>query len=96
VLAPDVVRRADPAALPPSGAGEVRGALAVAEGTVVLAGRSRFAELALVNGTVGVVVAPRGRLLLALTFTIENDKITRYDVIADPTRLQRLDLAVLT
>lgn len=96
VLAPDVVRRADPAALPPGGAGEVRGALAVAEGTVVLAARSRFAELALVNGTVGVVVAPRGRLLLALTFTIENDRITRYDVIADPTRLRRLDLAVLT
>lgn len=95
VLAPDVVRHADPVAVPPGGVVEQRGARAVAEETVVLAGRSQFAELALVNGTVGLVVAPRGRLLLALTFTIENDKIAGYDVIADPARLQQLDLAVL-
>ncbi|MFG2833214.1 sigma-70 family RNA polymerase sigma factor [Streptomyces sp. NPDC048434] len=95
VLAPDVVRRADPAAVPPGGAAEVRGARGVAEGTVVLARRSQLAELALVNGDVGVIVAPRGQLLLALTFTIEDDKIAGYEVIADPARLQRLDLAVL-
>lgn len=41
-------------------------------------------------------VAPRGRLLFALTFTIEDDRITKYDVIADPARLRRLDLAVLS
>lgn len=51
--------------------------------------RSQFAEPALVNGAVGVVVAPGGRLLLALTVTIEGKKI------ADPARLQQLDLAVL-
>lgn len=95
VLAPDVVRRADPSALPPGGAAEVRGARAVAEGTAALAHRSRLAEPALVNGTVGAVVAPRGRLLFALTFTIESDRITEYEVIADPARLRRLDLAVL-
>jgi hypothetical protein len=43
----------------------------------------------------GIAVAPRGRLLLALTFTIDDDKIAEYDVIADPARLQQLDLAVL-
>lgn len=96
VLAPDVVRRADPVAVPPGGAATARGARAVAEGTAALAHRSRLAELALVNGTVGVVVAPRGRLLFALTFTIEDDRITEYDVIADPARLRRLDLAVLS
>ncbi|MFI7099652.1 sigma-70 family RNA polymerase sigma factor [Streptomyces sp. NPDC050161] len=95
VLAPDVVRRADAVALPPGVAAEVRGAQAVAKGTAALARRSQFAELALVNGTVGVVVAPRGRLLLALTFTIDDDRITAYDVIADPARLRELDLAVL-
>ncbi|MEV4758918.1 sigma-70 family RNA polymerase sigma factor [Micromonospora sp. NPDC049559] len=95
VLAPDVVRRADPAALPPGAAAEVRGARAVADGTVALAGRSRFAELALVDGAVGVVVAPRGRLLFALTFTVEGSRIAGYDVIADPARLRQLDLAVL-
>ncbi|MFC9650773.1 sigma-70 family RNA polymerase sigma factor [Streptomyces sp. NPDC056937] len=95
VLAPDVVRRADPAALPPGVATEVRGARVVAEETMVLGRRARFAEAALVNGTVGVVVAPRGRLLLALTFTIEGERITGYEVIAAPARLQRLELAVL-
>ncbi|MYW06471.1 hypothetical protein [Streptomyces sp. SID3343] len=45
--------------------------------------------------TVGVVLAPHGRLLLALTFTIEGAGITEHDVIADPARLGRLDLAVL-
>jgi RNA polymerase sigma-70 factor (ECF subfamily) len=96
VLAPDVVRRADSAAVAPGGATEVRGAQAVAEGTVILARRSQLAELALVNGTVGVVVVPHGRLLAALTFTIEGGKITEYDVVADPTRLRQLSLAVLS
>ncbi|MGW7005603.1 sigma-70 family RNA polymerase sigma factor [Streptomyces sp. NPDC054933] len=95
VLAPDVVRRADRAALPSGVATTARGARAVAEQTVAFGRRSRFAEPALVNGAVGVVVAPRGRLLLALTFTIEGEKITEYEVIADPARLRLLDLAVL-
>jgi hypothetical protein len=73
----------------------VRGARPVAEGTVALAGRSQYAELALVDGTVGAIVAPRGRLLLALTFVISKEKIIEYEVIADPARLARLSLAVL-
>lgn len=95
VLAPDVVRRADPAALPPGVARELRGARAVAEGTVTLRERSRFAAVALVDGDVGVVVAPRGRLLFALRITVEGGRITAYDVVADPARLDRLDLGVL-
>jgi RNA polymerase sigma factor (sigma-70 family) len=95
VLAPDVVRRADPAAVPPGAAAEVRGAQAVAEGTMVLGRRAQFAELALVNGTVGVVVAPGGQLLIALTFSIDAGQIAAYDVIADPARLRQLDIAVL-
>ncbi|MGK4584742.1 sigma-70 family RNA polymerase sigma factor [Kitasatospora sp. HPMI-4] len=95
VLAPDVVRRADRAALPPGVATTATGARTVAEQTVVFGRRSRFAEPALVNGAVGVVVAPRGRLLLALTFTVDGERINAYEVIADPARLRLLDLAVL-
>jgi RNA polymerase sigma-70 factor, ECF subfamily len=95
VLDPDVVRRVDSAALAPGASAELRGARAVAEGTVALAARSRLAELALVNGEVGVVLAPHGRLLLAITFTIAGDKIAAYDVIAEPDRLRELTLAVL-
>lgn len=57
--------------------------------------RSRFAAVALVGGDVGLVVAPHGRLPLALTATVEGERITAYDVIADPARLGRLDLGVV-
>lgn len=50
---------------------------------------------ALVDGAVGVVVAPRGRLGLALALTIKDEKITEIDAIADPSRLNQLTLAVL-
>lgn len=96
VLAPDVVRNADPSALPPGAATLVRGAQAVAKGTVRLAARSRIAELALVNGEVGAVVVTRGRLWIALTFVIEGGKIAEYNVISDPARLQRLSIAALS
>lgn len=95
VLAPDVVRRADRAALPPGRETVVRGVDGVVRETLVLGQRARFAEAALVNGSVGVVVAPHGRLLLVLAFTVEDGRITAYDVIADPARLRRLELAVL-
>jgi RNA polymerase sigma-70 factor (ECF subfamily) len=62
---------------------------------VLLRQRARSAAPALVNRTVGLVVAPRGRLLIALTLTVEGERITAYEVIADPVRLRGLELAVL-
>ena len=53
------------------------------------------AQLALVNGAVGIVVAPRGRLLLAMAFKAIDEKIIEINVIADPERLHQLNLAVL-
>jgi len=44
---------------------------------------------------VGIVVAPQGRLVLALTFVIEDERIVEFAVIADPGSLRGLDLAVL-
>lgn len=95
VLSPDVVRRADAAAIPADRPPEVRGAGRVAEEIVVFGRNARFAEPALVNGEVGLVVAPEGRLRLALTFTIDGDRITGYELIAEPARLRGLELAVL-
>ncbi|RSD21936.1 sigma-70 family RNA polymerase sigma factor [Amycolatopsis eburnea] len=94
VLAPDVVRRADAAALPAGAALEVRGARAVAEETQVFGKRARFAEAALIDGSIGVVVAPRGRLSLVLTVVVEGDRVAAYEVIADPARLASLHIAV--
>ena len=95
LLDPDVVRRADRAALAVRQPAELRGARAVAEETRGNARRARYARAALVNGAVGLVVAPRGRLRFALTLAVEGDKVTQIEVIADPARLARLDLAVL-
>ncbi|HVW45164.1 MAG TPA: RNA polymerase subunit sigma-70, partial [Amycolatopsis sp.] len=86
---------ADAAALRPGMAREARGAHIVAKQTVGFAARSRFAEAALVDGSVGAVVAPRGRLLFVLKVEFDGDKIAGYDVVADPERLARLELSVL-
>jgi hypothetical protein len=74
---------------------EVRGAQAVAKETLTNSRLARFAQPALVNGALGIVVCARGQLDLALTLTIRDGKITEIDVIADPVRLRQLDLAVL-
>ncbi|MGS2810961.1 sigma-70 family RNA polymerase sigma factor [Nocardia sp. MW-W600-9] len=95
VLAPDVVRSADPAALPPGMAALVRGAAAVADGAVVLRRRSREAVLVLVDGRPGLVVVRAGRPLFVLVFTVEGTRIAAYDVVADPVRLAGLTLSLL-
>lgn len=93
VLDPDVVLRTDRAAIAPGAVAEVRGAAAVARGAVK--GGARAAAPVVVNGAVGVVVAPRGRLLMVLRFTITHGKIIAIDAVADPERLRQLNLAVL-
>ncbi len=95
LLHPDVVLHADRAAGPTPEPVLIRGARAVAKGARLASGRARFTQPALVNGAVGLVMAPRGRLFLVLGFTITAGKITDIDVIADPDRLRQLDLAVL-
>ena len=95
VLDPDVVRRADRFAIPAGRQLEARGARRVADEVAVFGARARFADLALVDGDVGIVVAPHGRLQLALTVRLAGDRIVGYELIADPTRIARLDLAVL-
>ncbi|MEU4804085.1 sigma-70 family RNA polymerase sigma factor [Actinosynnema sp. NPDC023587] len=94
VLAPDVVRVADPATVPPGTPAVVRGAHAVAEEAVLLSAKSRYAEPALVDGAVGAVVAPLGRLRLALAVEVSGGRVTRYEVVADPHRLTRLVIAI--
>ena len=93
VLAPEVVRRADRAAVPAGVPTEVRGARRVAEEALTTTGLARFARPALVNGVIGVVVAPRGRLVRVLEVTVDGDRITAINVIGEPASLHRLDLA---
>jgi RNA polymerase sigma factor (sigma-70 family) len=91
-LDPDVVFRSDATATAPDAPSEMRGAVTIAEQFV---GRAVLARAALVNGSVGVVVAPRGRLLLVLQLVFANGRIAGIEAVADPERLRQLDLAVL-
>jgi hypothetical protein len=92
VLAPEVVLRADRAAVHAGASREVRGAAAVAD---TFSGRARFAQPALVNGAAGAVWAPGGRPHVVFGFTITRGKIVEIDLLADPERLHQLDLAIL-
>ncbi len=95
VLDPDVVLHADASADPAGEPRELHGAAVVASNAARFSARARFSQLALVNGSVGLVTAPRGRLFLVLGYEFGGDRITGIDVIADPDRLRDLDLAVL-
>ena len=93
ILDPDVVVRADVAA------GEVRGAETVARnwisGAAMFVQFAKHIAVALVDGSVGLVVAPKGRLFRALRFTFEGGRIATAEVITDRARLDALDIAAL-
>jgi RNA polymerase sigma-70 factor, ECF subfamily len=93
LLHPDVVLRADGAAIANGAPRELRGAAEVA-GHV--ARQQQVARPALIDGAAGAVWAPRGRPLVVFDFAIAGGKIVAIEVIANPDRLRRLDLTILT
>jgi RNA polymerase sigma factor (sigma-70 family) len=95
VLDPDVVVRADWGAVPAGASRTLRGARAVAKQALAFARRAPFARPALVNGAAGVVADTGGRLLAVMGFTVRGGQIVEIDILADPARLRRLELAVL-
>jgi RNA polymerase sigma factor (sigma-70 family) len=95
VLDPDVVLRADAGAVRAGLSREVRGAAAVAEQALFFSRAAPSARPALVNGAAGVVVASGGRPIAVMGFTVRHGQIVEIDILADPTRLRQLDLAVL-
>jgi RNA polymerase sigma-70 factor (ECF subfamily) len=96
VLDADVTLTADAAASPSGRAAHLVGAQTVARGAVLAASRAAQSQLALVDGSVGIVFAPGGHLQVVLAFTISPARrVTAIDVIADPDRLRGLELAVL-
>ena len=102
VLDPDAVVRIDGAARIAAGAAdaadtarELRGASTWAKQMIALSRGLRFVQPALIDGSVGLILAPRGKLSRVLTFTFANAKVTRVEVIGEPARLRELDFAVL-
>jgi RNA polymerase sigma factor (sigma-70 family) len=92
LLDPDVVLRADGAAVQMGAQAEVRGADAVA-GT--FAGRARAAQAAMVDGMPGAVWLAGGSPRVVFHFAIDRDRITTIELVADPERIVGLDLLIL-
>jgi RNA polymerase sigma factor (sigma-70 family) len=88
-LDPEVVFRADQTAAKMGGHDEVRGAEAIAK---LFQGRAQAARSGLIDGKVGVLVAPGGRLLLVLRLTLREGKIAEIEAVADPEHLAKLQL----
>jgi RNA polymerase sigma factor (sigma-70 family) len=95
VLDPDVVVRAPEPAGPPGAMREVRGAPVWAKQALAFSQHARFMQPALIDGSIGAVWAPHGRLVRVLRFTMARGRIKQIEVVADPTRLGQLELAVL-
>ena len=74
---------------------EIRGAAAWAKGAVTYGHMARLTQPALVDGAIGVVVAPHGRLTRALRFTIANGRITEIEVIGNPARLGEMEVSIV-
>jgi RNA polymerase sigma-70 factor (ECF subfamily) len=94
VLDPDLVVRTD-LGVPSGTTAEVRGAAVWAKQAVAFGHLAQKVRPALVNGGIGLVMAPHGRLSRALTFTIVNGRIAEIDVIGDPARLGALDVSIV-
>jgi RNA polymerase sigma-70 factor (ECF subfamily) len=102
LLDPDVVLRADAAAVlgsaakqaegAPKLAPEVHGAAAVAD---TFAGRARQAQPALLDGAVGAVWAPGGTPRAAFAFMIADDRIVGIEIIVEPARLAEIEVEIL-
>jgi RNA polymerase sigma-70 factor, ECF subfamily len=58
----------------------------------MFAGRIEHARPALVNGSAGMVVVVRERVVAVLAFAVRDARVTEIDILADADRLVRLDL----
>jgi RNA polymerase sigma factor (sigma-70 family) len=93
ILHPEVVLRSDGGEARPSANHVIRGAAEVASRAMTFAHLGPFARPVLVNGVVGVLVAPRGKPFSVMAFTVAGGRIVAMDALADPDRLEQLELA---
>ncbi|ANP50267.1 RNA polymerase sigma-70 factor (ECF subfamily) [Streptomyces griseochromogenes] len=94
LLAPDVVLHADARVVPTPEPITVRGAEAVARGAMAAVARAEFTGLALLDGRIGLVMAPYGRIRLVLAFTFDDDaRITGIEVVAEPEGLRGIEVS---
>jgi RNA polymerase sigma factor (sigma-70 family) len=95
VLDPGIVLRADGGAVV-AASRVVRGADAVAAQAAGFSKLGLSSQLVRVSGNVGIISRREdGRLFSVLCFTIASGKVLAIDILADPVRLDRLDLSAV-
>jgi len=95
LLDPEVVVRADQAAIPAGAPREIRGAQIAAQQAIASSRGAKAARLALINGVPGLIVAPGGKLFRVLTFSFAESAIAEIDVLGEPAGLAKLEIALL-
>jgi RNA polymerase sigma-70 factor (ECF subfamily) len=90
VLDPDVLVRTSDGA---GGMREMRGARTWAKGASMFAHAMQHASAALIDGSVGLVMAPKGKLFRALRFVFKDGKIATAEVIIERAILDQLEIA---
>ena len=91
VLDPDVVVRSDVL----GGGGQVRELRGAEKVATFYNGLAQTARTALIDGAIGAVVAPLGRLTRVLDFRVENGRIVEIFVAGDPDRLDAVEVAMV-
>ena len=94
VLDPDVVLRVDGGTGLSEASARIRGAAAVAGQALMFNQPAAAVQAALVNGAAGAVVTVGGQPFAVMAFTVSGGRIAEIDILADPERLRRADLAV--
>jgi len=89
VLDPDVIFHADEAAMRLGSLGGIRGADTVAK---VYVGRAKTAEVALLDGEIGILVAPAGKLLLVSKVVVRDGRIAELYAVADTDSLAEMEI----
>lgn len=91
VLDPNVAVRADVFA----GGGQTRELVGAQKVAAFYSGKAQAARTVLIDGAIGAVVAPMGKLLMALDLRIEGGRIAEITVVGDPARLARARVSAL-
>ncbi|GAA1574967.1 MULTISPECIES: RNA polymerase sigma factor SigJ [Kribbella] len=97
LLDPEVLLRADAGAASAQYAGPavsklVRGAKAVVEQALMFSRMGPYLQVALVNGTPGLITVVNGRLMSVMAVTVTDGLITELDILADVERLEVVPL----
>lgn len=94
LLDPNVVRLADPHVLPPGGEQWIQGRDEVIAQTLLFRATANRAKAVTIDGRPGIAIIAGDRFAAALIIRVQGERITQYDVVADPQRIACLNIEI--